>query len=109
MTALGIALALPAASIGTTTGVDRGEQSLTGGLLTSSQQIGAAVGLALLATIAAARTTSDRFACCGIWVLLPGRHWDRPDRNGVGRHATQPQSVPVRTSTPMSGGGSDQD
>ncbi len=53
---MGIALALPAASIGATTGVDRREQGLAGGLLTTSQQIGAAVGLALLATIAAART-----------------------------------------------------
>lgn len=56
LTALGIALALPTASIGVTTGVDRREQGLAGGLLTTSQQIGAAIGLALLATIAAART-----------------------------------------------------
>jgi EmrB/QacA subfamily drug resistance transporter len=56
LTAWGIALALPAASIGATTGVDRREQGLAGGLLTAGQQIGAAVGLALLATIAAART-----------------------------------------------------
>jgi EmrB/QacA subfamily drug resistance transporter len=56
LTALGIALALPTASIGATTGVDRREQGLAGGLLTTSQQIGAAVGLALLATLAAART-----------------------------------------------------
>jgi MFS family permease len=57
LTAWGIALALPAASIGATTGVDRREQGLAGGLLTAGQQIGAAVGLALLATIAAARTS----------------------------------------------------
>jgi len=56
LTALGIALALPAASIGATTGVDRREQGLAGGLLTTGQQLGSAVGLALLATIAAART-----------------------------------------------------
>ncbi len=56
LTALGIALALPTASIGATTGVDRREQGLAGGLLTTSQQIGSAVGLALLAAIAAART-----------------------------------------------------
>src|SRR5947208_11757207 len=56
LTALGIALALPAASIGATTGVDRREQGLAGGLLTTSQQIGSAVGLALLAMIAAAHT-----------------------------------------------------
>ena len=56
LTAWGIALALPTASIGATTGVDRREQGLAGGLLTTGQQMGSAVGLALLATIAAART-----------------------------------------------------
>src|SRR2546421_3476950 len=56
LTALGIALALPAASIGATTGVVRREQGLAGGMFTTSQQIGSAVGLALLATIAATRT-----------------------------------------------------
>ena len=50
LTALGIALALPAASIGATTGVDRREQGLAGGLLTTGQQMGSAVGLALLPT-----------------------------------------------------------
>src|SRR6266704_3915201 len=56
LTAFGIALALPTASIGATTGVDRREQGLAGGLLTTGQQMGSAVGLALLATIAAAHT-----------------------------------------------------
>ena len=56
LTAWGVALALPTASIGATTGVDRREQGLAGGLLTTGQQMGSAVGLALLATIAAART-----------------------------------------------------
>ena len=65
LTALGIALALPAASIGATTGVNRREQGLAGGLLTTSQQIGAAVGLALLATIAAARTAQTGLLAAG--------------------------------------------
>jgi len=56
LSALGLSVALPAASVGATTGVDRSEQGLAGGLLTTGQQIGAAVGLALLATLAAART-----------------------------------------------------
>jgi EmrB/QacA subfamily drug resistance transporter len=56
LTSVGIALALPAASIGATTGVDRSEQGLAGGLLTTGMQIGSAVGLALLATLAAAHT-----------------------------------------------------
>ncbi len=56
LTAFGMGLALPPVSIEATTGVDHNEQGLAGGLLASSQQIGSAVGLALLATIAAART-----------------------------------------------------
>jgi EmrB/QacA subfamily drug resistance transporter len=56
LTSVGIALALPSASVGATTGVDRGEQGLAGGLLTTGLQVGAAVGLALLATLAAVHT-----------------------------------------------------
>jgi EmrB/QacA subfamily drug resistance transporter len=56
LTSVGMALALPAGSIGATTGVDRSEQGLAGGLLTTGLQIGSAVGLALLATLASART-----------------------------------------------------
>src|SRR5947209_17002453 len=62
LTALGIALALPTASIGATTGVDRREQGLAGGLLTASQQIGS---VALLATIAAARTVQTGSLAAG--------------------------------------------
>jgi MFS family permease len=57
LTALGIGLALPTASIAITTGVTSSEQGLAGALFTTGQQSGAAVGLAILATIAAARTT----------------------------------------------------
>ena len=65
LTSLGMALALPTVSIGATTGVDRSEQGLAGGLLTTSQQIGSAVGLALLATIAAARTVQTGSLAAG--------------------------------------------
>jgi MFS family permease len=65
LTALGIALALPTAWIGATTGVDRREQGLAGGLLTTGQQIGSAVGLALLATIAAALTVQTGSLAAG--------------------------------------------
>jgi MFS family permease len=54
--ALGIGLALPAASIAITSGVQASDQGLAGALFTTSQQTGAAVGLAVLATAAAART-----------------------------------------------------
>jgi EmrB/QacA subfamily drug resistance transporter len=65
LTSLGIALALPAASIGATTGVDRGEQGLAGGLLTTGLQIGSAIGLALLATLAAAHTVQTGSLAAG--------------------------------------------
>ena len=56
LTALGIGLALPTASIAITAGVKSSDQGLAGALFTASQQTGAAVGLAVLATVAAART-----------------------------------------------------
>jgi EmrB/QacA subfamily drug resistance transporter len=56
LTALGIGLALPTASIAITSGVHGRDQGLAGALFTTSQQTGAAIGLAILATAAAART-----------------------------------------------------
>ncbi len=56
LTAAGIALALPAAAVGATSGVASTEQGLASGLLNTAQQMGAAVGLAVLATVAAAWT-----------------------------------------------------
>ncbi len=56
LTAAGIGLALPTASIAITSGVQASEQGLAGALFTTSQQTGAAVGLAILATAAAAAT-----------------------------------------------------
>jgi EmrB/QacA subfamily drug resistance transporter len=56
LTALGIGLALPSASIAITSGVQPRDQGLAGALFTSGQQVGAAVGLAILATAAATRT-----------------------------------------------------
>jgi MFS family permease len=56
LTALGIGLALPTASIAITNGVQGKDQGLAGALFTTSQQTGAAVGLAILATAAATQT-----------------------------------------------------
>ncbi len=56
LTSMGIGLALPTASIAITSGVRREDQGLAGALFTTSQQVSAAVGLAALATAAAART-----------------------------------------------------
>jgi MFS family permease len=56
LTPLSIALALPAASVAITTGVHGRDQGIAGALFTTGQVIGSAVGLAVLATAAAART-----------------------------------------------------
>lgn len=59
LTAVGIGLGLPTASIAITSGVEGRNQGLAGALFTTSQQTGAAVGLAVLATAAAARTAHE--------------------------------------------------
>jgi EmrB/QacA subfamily drug resistance transporter len=59
LTSLGIGLALPTAAIAVTSGVRSSDQGVAGALFTTSQQVGAAVGLAVLATAAAARTAHD--------------------------------------------------
>jgi EmrB/QacA subfamily drug resistance transporter len=56
LTAAGVGLTLPTASIAITSGVQASDQGLAGALFTTSQQTGAAVGLAILATAAAAAT-----------------------------------------------------
>jgi MFS family permease len=56
LTSMGIGLALPTASIAITSGVRSQDQGVAAALFTTSQQAGAAVGLAALATAAAART-----------------------------------------------------
>jgi len=52
-------LVFPTASVAATSGVGPGERGLAGGLLVTAQQVGQAIGLAALATIAAARTNAD--------------------------------------------------
>lgn len=54
LTAFGMGLAFPATSIGAIAGVSPGQQGSAAGLLSTSQQVGSAVGLSVLATIAAA-------------------------------------------------------
>jgi EmrB/QacA subfamily drug resistance transporter len=56
LTAFGIGLSLPTVAIAITTGVQGKDQGLAGALLTTGQQVGGAIGLAILATAAAART-----------------------------------------------------
>jgi hypothetical protein len=56
LSSIGLALTLPAVSVEMTRGVMPAEQGLAGGVLSTAQQLGAAVGLAILATAAAAVT-----------------------------------------------------
>ena len=58
ITAFGMGLVFPTISVAVTSGVGPGERGLAGGLFVTSQQIGQAVGLAVLATVAAAVTNS---------------------------------------------------
>ncbi|HEY0248493.1 MAG TPA: MFS transporter [Gryllotalpicola sp.] len=55
-TAAGMGLAIPAAAYGANSNVSAALRGVAGGLFVTAQQVGAAVGLAALATIAAARS-----------------------------------------------------
>jgi MFS family permease len=56
LTSFGMGLVFPTAAVAATAGVEAGDRGLAGGLLAASQQVGMAVGLAVLATVAAARS-----------------------------------------------------
>jgi len=129
LTAAGVGLALPTASIAITSGVQASDQGLAGALFTTSQQTGAAVGLAILATAAAAATDGHGgslvdgyrlsfLIAAGLAVLAAiivalqlasGGHHGRSDNqkaipNGPAA-ARQPQPTPHRSS-PSPGHGS---
>ena len=65
LTAAGIGLLLPAVSIAATADVAASVQGAAASLLTTSQQVGAALGVATLATIAATRTSAGASAAGG--------------------------------------------
>jgi MFS family permease len=56
LTSFGMGLLFPTAAVLATAGVAPGDRGLAGGLLAAAQQVGMAVGLAVLATVAATRT-----------------------------------------------------
>jgi EmrB/QacA subfamily drug resistance transporter len=58
LTAFGIGLIFPIASVKATAGVPPDQRGLAGGLFATAQQVGQAIGLAVLATVAAARTAA---------------------------------------------------
>jgi Major Facilitator Superfamily len=58
LTAFGVGLVFPTASVAVTSGIGASERGLAGGLFVTSQQVGQAIGVAALATLAAARTSA---------------------------------------------------
>jgi EmrB/QacA subfamily drug resistance transporter len=58
VTAFGMGLSFPTISVAVTAGIGAGERGLAGGLFVTAQQVGNAIGLAALATIAAAVTNA---------------------------------------------------
>ena len=58
LTAFGMGLVFPTISVAVTSGVGPGERGMAGGLYVTAQQVGLAVGLAALATIAAAQSNA---------------------------------------------------
>jgi hypothetical protein len=59
LTSLGLALAFVPGTIAATAGVARQEAGLASGILNTSRLFGGALGLAVLATLATSRSTSD--------------------------------------------------
>ncbi len=59
LTATGLGLGFPTASVAITSGVEPADQGLAGGLFVTGQQAGSAIGLAALAAIAASRTAAE--------------------------------------------------
>jgi EmrB/QacA subfamily drug resistance transporter len=60
ITAFGMGLVFPTVSVAVTSGVGPAERGLAGGLFVTAQQVGQAIGLAALATVATAVTNSHR-------------------------------------------------
>ncbi|MBW3654428.1 MAG: MFS transporter, partial [Actinobacteria bacterium] len=70
--AIGLGLAFVPVTIAAVSGVSRDESGLASGLINTSQQIGGALGLAVLGTIASSKTTDLVTAAQGAPAALPG-------------------------------------
>jgi MFS family permease len=73
LTALGLGGVFMPLTLIATTGLDDSDQGLASGLFNTSQQIGGALGLAVLSTIAAAQTKSAGGS--QVQALVSGFHW----------------------------------
>ncbi len=72
ISAFGLGFAFVPVTIAAVTGVSEDESGLASGLINTSQQVGGALGLAVLGTIAAAKTTDLVAAARGVPEALPG-------------------------------------
>ena len=72
LTALGIGAVFMPLTLIATTGLDDADQGLASGLFNTSQQIGGALGLAVLSTLATSKMGSGTDATAG---LVTGFHW----------------------------------
>jgi MFS family permease len=70
LTSLGMGAVFVSLTLIATTGLEDEDQGLASGLFNTSQQVGGALGLAILSTIAASHTSSDTPA-----QLVRGFHW----------------------------------
>jgi MFS family permease len=70
LVSLGLGAVFVSLTLVATTGLEDEDQGLASGLFNTSQQIGGALGLAILSTIAASHTTGDSAA-----QLVRGFHW----------------------------------
>ncbi len=74
--ALGLGLTFITATIAATSGVAAHEQGVASGLINTSQQVGTAIGLAILVSVAAARTASVAGTATGAQAaLVEGFRW----------------------------------
>jgi MFS family permease len=70
LTSLGMGAVFMPLTLVATTGIEDADQGLASGLFNTSQQIGGAVGLAILSTVAASRSSAG-----GQEALVEGFHW----------------------------------
>ena len=68
---LGLGLSFPGATVGGTSGVREDEAGLASGLINSAQQVGGALGLAILSSIATTKTDEVMSAARGARAALP--------------------------------------
>lgn len=124
LTSFGMGLLFPTIAVTVTAGVERGDRGLAGGLIAAAQQVGMAVGLAVLATVAAARSRAATgpvaaalvagyrlsfwvaagIVACALAVVLLLLRGNRTPRRITARSALAPGSTALRGAGRLAGG-----